>query len=107
VAWGNCVEVVQHALKQVPELTSQVELIDLRSIVPLDLETVRESVLRTRRLLVVQEDSETCSIGQNLLARLTGDPEVFSRLRSAPVLLSKPDVNIGYHPVIENAALPG
>ena len=107
VAWGNCVEVAEQALAAMGADARQIELIDLRSIVPLDFETIRASVAKTRRLLVVQEDGETCSIGQSILARVSGDPALFQRLVAAPVLLSKPDVNIGYHPVIENAALPG
>ncbi len=107
VSWGNCLEVIEHALESLPNSISEVELIDLRSIVPLDFETIRDSVKKTGRLLVVQEDAETCSIGQSILARVSQDADLFASLKAAPVLLAKPDVNIGYNPVIENAALPG
>jgi len=59
VAWGNCVEVAEQALAAMGADARQIELIDLRSIVPLDFETIRASVAKTRRLLVVQEDGET------------------------------------------------
>lgn len=107
VTWGNCTEVVDEALAAIPEAEGRVEVIDPRWIVPLDLESIRDSVCKTGRLLVVQEDSESCSIGQKIVAAITGDAELFAALKAAPVLLSKPDVHIGYHPRIEMAALPG
>ena len=105
VAWGNTTEVVEQALAQL-EGPERVEVIDLRWIVPLDMETIAASVRRTGRLLVVQEDAESCSVGQGILARICSDPDLFNHLRAAPALVSKPDVNIGYNPVLEYAALP-
>lgn len=105
VAWGNTTEVVEQALERIDD-PDRVECIDLRWITPLDLEALKESVRRTGRLLVVQEDAESCSVGQNILSRICGDPELFQGLRAAPLLVSKPDVNIGYNPTLEYAALP-
>ncbi|MEX0322254.1 MAG: thiamine pyrophosphate-dependent enzyme [Puniceicoccaceae bacterium] len=106
VTWGNCCEVVEAALEQLesPEL---IELIDMRTVVPLDMAAVEASVAKTGRLLVVQEDAESCSVGQNIISRISGNRDLFSRLQAPPVLLAKPDVNIGYNPVLEYAALPG
>lgn len=105
VTYGNGTEVVDKALHDFSQAEG-VEVIDLRSIVPLDLRTVAGSVARTGRLLVVQEDGESCSVGQNLIARITGDRDVFAGLRAPPALVAKPDVNIGYNPALEYAALP-
>jgi 2-oxoisovalerate dehydrogenase E1 component len=106
ITWGNGTEVVQHALELLgnPE---NIEVIDLRTVSPLDMATIETSVSKTGRLLVVQEDAESCSIGQNIISRITTNAEIFSRLQAPPTLLSKPDVNIGYNPVLEYAALPG
>src|SRR3982750_307360 len=60
VAWGNTMEKSLEALARLGDKAS-VELIDLRSIVPWDHEAIEESVARTGRLVVVQEDSENCS----------------------------------------------
>src|SRR5690606_37225181 len=79
--------------------------IDLRSIVPLDIETIENSVSRTGRLLIIQEDAESCSVGQNIISRIVKGP-LFNRLIAPPFLLAKPEVNIGYNPVLEYAALP-
>ena len=105
VAWGNCVELAQLAANKIEDEVS-VELIDLRSIVPWDQDTVLESVEKTGRLVVVQEDGQACSVGQMVIQEITGNPESFCYFVSAPQLVSKPDVHIGYNPIYEYAALP-
>lgn len=105
VTWGNGTEVVEQALELLGE-PDTVEVIDLRTVVPLDMETVSRSVAKTGRLLVVQEDVETCSIGQNVITRITQNGDLFSCLQAPPTLMGRPDVNIGYNPVLEYAALP-
>jgi 2-oxoisovalerate dehydrogenase E1 component len=105
VAWGNTVEKSMEAVVQLGDAAS-VELIDLRSIVPWDRELIEESVRKTGRLVVVQEDTENCSVGQMIISHLVGRPDVWSRLVSPPLLVSKGNVMIGYSPVYEYAALP-
>jgi len=106
VTWGNCIEVAEDALKRLDLPEDSVDLIDIRSIAPLDMTTIKKSVYRSKRLLVVQEDAESCSIGQKIITGIASDPELFSRLVAAPLLIAKPDVNIGYNPILEYAALP-
>jgi 2-oxoisovalerate dehydrogenase E1 component len=105
VAWGNTVE---KSLEALDELGGEigVDLIDLRSIVPWDRAAIEESVQRTGRLVVVQEDSENCSVGQMIVAHLAGLPEIWSELLGPPILVSKTNVMIGYNPIYEYAALP-
>ena len=105
VAWGNTVEKSLEALAEIDGEIG-VDLIDLRSIVPWDRAAIEESVARTGRLVVVQEDSENCSVGQMIVAHLTGLPEIWSELVAPPVLVSKTNVMIGYNPIYEYAALP-
>jgi 2-oxoisovalerate dehydrogenase E1 component len=105
VAWGNTVEKSLEALVEI-EGEISVDLIDLRSIVPWDRSAVEESVARTGRLIVVQEDSENCSVGQMIVAHLAGLPEIWSELLAPPILVSKTNVMIGYNPIYEYAALP-
>ena len=105
VTWGNCTEHAESVVKKLEDEVS-VEFIDLRSIVPWDKQTVRDSVEKTGRLVVVQEDGETCSIGQSIIAEISGNPDSFSNLFAAPKLVTKPDVYIGYNPIHEYAALP-
>lgn len=105
VTWGNCVEQGLAAAEALAAEAS-VEVIDLRSIVPWDKDAVLESLEKTGRLVIVQEDGRTCSVGQMIISEVSNDPETWSYFVSAPQLVSKPDVHIGYNPIYEYAALP-
>jgi len=105
VAWGNTIEKSLEALAEIGDEIS-VDLLDLRSIVPWDRDAVEESVARTGRLVVVQEDSENCSVGQMIVSHLSGQAEIWNELLAPPILVSKPNVMIGYNPIYEYAALP-
>ncbi len=105
LSWGNCLEQALAAAEQMSDEAS-VEVIDLRSIVPWDKETVLESIEKTGRLVIVQEDNRSCSVGQMIISEILGDSESFCYFVSAPQLVSRPDVHIGYNPIYEYAALP-
>jgi 2-oxoisovalerate dehydrogenase E1 component len=105
VGWGNTVEVCTDALKQFGDKISA-DVFDLRSIVPWDRESLARSVKRTGRLVIVQEDTENCSVGQMIISTLSGEAEIWSALQAPPALVSKGNVMIGYNPILEFAALP-
>jgi 2-oxoisovalerate dehydrogenase E1 component len=105
VAWGNTMEKSIEALGKLEKRVS-IELIDLRSIAPWDRETIEESVRKTGRLVVVQEDTENCSVGQMIISHVTGQAELWDAMISPPTLVSKGNVMIGYNPIYEYAALP-
>src|SRR2546430_7646240 len=105
VAWGNTVEKSLEAIAKIDSEAS-IELIDLRSIVPWDRKTIEESVLKTGRLVIAQEDTENCSVGQMIISHFASDLELWSAMLSPPVLVSKGNVMIGYNPIYEYAALP-
>ena len=92
VTWGNCVDIVSDATVTVSEVGIQVEVFDIRSIVPCDLSSVKRSVSKTGRLIVVHEDNKTCGFGQNVISEILSDPDVFSEMYHAPVLVSRDDV---------------
>jgi 2-oxoisovalerate dehydrogenase E1 component len=105
VAWGNTIEKSLEALEKIGGEAS-VDLIDLRSIVPWDSAAIEESVRRTGRLIVVQEDTENCSVGQMIITHITAQPDIWNEMVSPPILVSKGNVMIGYNPIYEYAALP-
>src|SRR5437879_6217422 len=105
VAWGNTVEKSLEALAKIHREVS-VELFDLRSIVPWDKDAIARSVHKTGRLVVVQEDTENCSVGQMIISHITARPDLWSEMVSPPILVSKANVMIGYNPIYEYAALP-
>src|SRR5215472_11990432 len=105
VAWGNTVEKSLEALAKIGNGVS-VELFDLRSILPWDKEAIAASVHKTGRLIVVQEDTENCSVGQMIITHITSQQDLWSEMLSPPILVSKTNVMIGYNPIYEYAALP-
>jgi len=105
VAWGNTVEKSFEALAKIGNEISA-ELFDLRSIVPWDKEAIAASVHKTGRLVVVQEDTENCSVGQMIITHIASQPDLWAEMVSPPILVSKTNVMIGYNPIYEYAALP-
>jgi acetoin:2,6-dichlorophenolindophenol oxidoreductase subunit beta len=82
-----------------------VEVVDLRTLVPLDAETVVASVRKTGRLLVVDEAYLPCGIQGEVVATVT--ERAFSALRRAPRRLGNPGVFVPFAPPLEDAVLPG
>jgi pyruvate dehydrogenase E1 component beta subunit len=68
VAWGAMIPVVEQAAESVGKDTIFPEVIDLRTLAPLDRSTVLESVKRTGRLMVVHEAPKTCGLGAEIAA---------------------------------------
>ena len=105
VTWGNCVEQAEETAELLAGEVS-VEVLDLRSLVPWDRECVGESLEKTGRLIVVQEDNESCSFGQKIISDMVSDPNSWDTFMSPPQLVSRGDVHIGFNPIYEYAALP-
>lgn len=103
VTWGNTIELAQEAAEA---SGVSVEIIDLRSIVPCDYETITASVAKTGRLVVVHEDIRTGGFGQTIIAEMTRIPERWNLFFSPPQLVARADTHIGYNPIWEYAALP-
>ena len=96
-----------YAMKAVAELDAMgisAEVIDLRTIRPLDIETVIRSVQKTGRCVTVEEGWPVCSIGSEIASRLVS--EAFDWL-DAPVLkVTGKDVPMPYAANLEKLALP-
>jgi len=98
---------VHHALDVAEELAEEgisCEVIDLRSLVPLDTETILESVARTGRLLVVDEDYLSYGLSGEVIARVAEHDPTLLRAPAARVCV--PDVPIPYARSLEQAVLP-
>lgn len=106
VAWGNCVSLAVEAAELASGDGIDAEVIDLRSVVPCDWETVSNSIARTGRLIVVQEDSRTCGFGQAVISEVTGQAGLFRLLKEAPILISRPDSHIPFRAEVELGILP-
>jgi len=80
ITYGTMVHVAETA---VAESGLDVEIIDLRTLVPLDLETIEASVRKTGRCVILHEATRTCGFGAELLAHIT--EECFYHLETPPV----------------------
>ncbi len=98
---------VHRALDAAEELAAEgieAEVLDLRSIVPLDREAIVESVRRTRRLLVVDEDYRSFGMTGEVIATVVEG--AFDYLDAPPARLALPDVPIPYTRPLEQYVLP-
>jgi pyruvate dehydrogenase E1 component beta subunit len=82
VAFGAMIRECQKAITMAEESGISVELIDLRSIYPIDRDTIRESVRKTGRMLIVAEAHNSFSVGSELMA-ITNE-EAFLYLEAPP-----------------------
>lgn len=98
---------VHHALDAAESLAGQgidAEVIDLRSLVPLDRETILRSVAKTGRLVVVDEDYRSFGLSGEIAATITDvDPGM---LRAPVARVANPDVPVPYAHTLEYAVLP-
>ncbi len=86
VSWGAMIPDVQKALKLIEKENVSVELIDLRTIAPIDRETIAQSVKKTGRFLVVHEAPKTLGVGAELISIV--NEKAFLSLEAPPTRLT-------------------
>ena len=104
VAWSAMVPKALAAAETLARDGIEVEVIDPRTLVPLDVDTIANSVQRTSRLVVLQEASLSCGFGSEI-ARAIGEA-AFDYLE-APIKVIAPTVPYPAAPALEAAVLPG
>jgi pyruvate dehydrogenase E1 component beta subunit len=92
------------AAKQLAEEGIEAEVIDLRSLRPLDMETVLSSVRKTNRIVAVEEGWPVCSVASEICAAVAA--EAFDHLDAPPVKITGADVPMPYAANLERLALP-
>jgi pyruvate/2-oxoglutarate/acetoin dehydrogenase E1 component len=102
VTWGQMLRTCLAAAEQSDDVS--LEVIDLRSLVPLDIETVIESVRRSGRLLIVHEAVQDFGAGAEIAARVSD--QLFDELRTPVRRLGAPAVPMPFSPELEKALLP-
>jgi pyruvate dehydrogenase E1 component beta subunit len=98
---------VRHALAAADTLETEgidAEVVDPRTVYPLDLATILESVARTRHLVVVDEARETCSAASEVAASVA--EHGFDLLKGPIVRVTTPNEPMPYSPPLEKALLP-
>ncbi len=103
ITYGSMALHCRSAIEKLEDLS--VELIDLRTIMPLDKEAIYRSVKKTSRVVLVYEGHRTLGIGAEIAALLS--EELFEYL-DAPILrVASPDTPVPYSPPLEKFYLPG
>jgi 2-oxoisovalerate dehydrogenase E1 component len=92
------------AKKLEEEFGYSVEVIDIRTIIPLDEETIFRSVQKTNKVIVIHEDTLTGGFGAEIVARISDN--CFHYLDGPVKRIAAKDVHIPYSPILENAVLP-
>lgn len=104
VATSRMVIMAMNAAEQLALEGVQAEVVDPRTLKPLDIETIVQSVMKTHRLLVVNEGVRTCGFAAEVMARV--NEEAFDYLDAPISRVTSEDVVIPYSANLEQAALP-
>jgi pyruvate/2-oxoglutarate/acetoin dehydrogenase E1 component len=83
-----------------------IEVVDPRTLIPLDKGTIIESVKKTGRLVVVDEACQTCGAAAEVIALVTSDGSAFEKLKSAPARVCGLDIPVPFSPPMEKFAIP-
>jgi len=97
----------QFALQAADELAAegiQVEVVDPQSLSPLDEGTILESVKKTHRLVVVDEDNPRCSVANDIVALAA--QQAFGYLDAPPQAVTAPHTPVPFSPPLEDAYIP-
>ena len=104
VTYGAMVWVALEAAAALAEEGASVEVVDLRTLLPLDRESVCESVRKTSKVLLLHEDTRTGGMAGELAASI--GESVFEHLDAPIVRVTAPDTPVPYSPPLEDAFLP-
>jgi pyruvate dehydrogenase E1 component beta subunit len=104
VAHSICVGMILEAAEALAKEGIDAELIDLRTLRPLDIDTVIESVKKTNRIVSVEQGWPVCSIGSEIASQVVA--KAFDWLDAPPTKVTGKDVPMPYAANLEKLALP-
>ena len=104
VAYSRMTHLAEQAGAQLANEGVQADVIDLRSLSPIDWDTCARSVAKTGRLLIVTEDCRFAGAGAEIAASLT--ERCFGQLAAAPVRLSGLDIPTPFNGTLEASSIP-
>ena len=103
--WGALVQRSLLAAQQAERDGISAAVVDLRSIIPYDWETIAAYTRKTNRVVIAHEDQLTCGFGAEIAARMSD--ELFEYLDAPVRRVASLDCPVAYAPVLEEAILPG
>ncbi len=104
ISWGVSLWDSMLAAKKLEDEDFSVEVIDLRTIVPLDEETIYNSVKKTNKVIIIHEDTLFGGFGAEIVARIADN--CFQHLDAPVKRIAAKDAHIPYAPILENEVLP-
>ena len=104
VTYAQGVHLALQAARQLAREGVEVEVVDLRTLKPFDIETVAASVRKTGRLVAVTEAARAAGMASEIVARVTD--EEFGSLKAPPVRVAASDTPMPYAAPLERAVLP-
>jgi len=104
VAIGRMVHLALEAADQLSAEGISLEVVDPRTLSPLDDDTILSSVRRTRRVVVVDEDNPRCSMATDLVAMIAS--QAFDDLDAPPQMVTAPHTPVPFSPPLEDFYLP-
>ena len=104
ITYGIGVHLALEASERLAGEGIDVEILDLRTLLPLDTEAIKNSVTRTSKVLILHEDNKTGGIGAEVAALIA--EESFEELDGPIMRLAAADTHIPYAPALEEAILP-
>ena len=102
IAYGAMVHTALEATQDIDG--ASIEVLDLRSLVPLDEEAILASVRKTSKVVIIDEANQTCAAGAQVAALIA--ERAWEDLDGPVVRVSTPDVPIPFSPTLEQAVLP-
>jgi pyruvate dehydrogenase E1 component beta subunit len=104
ICYAQTVPMALAAAEALEEEEISAEVLDLRSIKPLDLQAILTSVSKTHRVVVAEQDRPYCGIGAEICFRIQN--EIFDELDAPIARVSQEDVPMPYNERLEKAVLP-
>jgi pyruvate dehydrogenase E1 component beta subunit len=104
VAIGRMVQMALDAAESLSSEGVSVEVVDPRTLSPLDEDTILSSVRKTRRLVVVDEDNPRCSMATDLVALVAS--RAFDDLDAPPQMVTAPHTPVPFSPIMEDFYVP-
>ncbi|MGE5681409.1 MAG: thiamine pyrophosphate-dependent enzyme [Bacillota bacterium] len=104
VTYGAMVHETNFAAGKLEDEGYSIEIIDIRTINPLDEETIFSSVKKTGKVMIIHEDTLSMGFGAEIAARISDN--CFRYLDGPVKRVAASDTPIPYHPNLENAVLP-
>jgi pyruvate/2-oxoglutarate/acetoin dehydrogenase E1 component len=104
LTWGAMTHVALRTARILSKENIEIEIVDLRTILPFDSKTCIESVLRTKKMIVLQESQYTGGLGHTVSSRVM--EETFWHMESPPVIIGALDTPVPFSPTLEDHTIP-